>query len=191
MSNFWYLNKGADTIASSSFKSLDINLTHPIRATQLAIDCFLRQKLGHGVVLLISSIAAQMPLLPIPLYCASKHAINGFTRSMAHLEPTLNIRVNAIAPGVVKTPIWTTERASWVDETVDTWVQLGQVINVMIELITNENYVGGTILEVGVDAVRPVAGLNDPGPSGRGHTVAKIGDGFAQVYQLIDQNFGK
>jgi 3-hydroxybutyrate dehydrogenase len=31
---------------------------------------------------------------------------------------------------------------------------------------------GGTILEVGKDQVRLVAELNDPGPSGPGHTVA-------------------
>jgi NAD(P)-dependent dehydrogenase (short-subunit alcohol dehydrogenase family) len=112
ISSFWNFNKGADTNESSSFKSIDINFTHPIRTTQLAIDYFIRQKLGHGVVVLISSIAAQMPLLPIPLYTTSKHAISGFTRSLAHLEPTLNIRVNAVAPGTVLTPIWSSEKAA-------------------------------------------------------------------------------
>jgi NAD(P)-dependent dehydrogenase (short-subunit alcohol dehydrogenase family) len=191
MSSFWNLNKGADTNESSSFKSIDINVTHPIRATQLAIDYFIRQKLGHGVVVLISSIAAQMPLLPIPLYTTSKHAISGFTRSLAHLEPTLNIRVNAVAPGTVLTPIWSTDKAAWHDDSVDTWVTVEKVVDVMMELITKPEFVGGTVLEVGVDVVRPVNELNDPGPSGRGHTVAKIGEGFAEVYSLIEQNFGK
>jgi NAD(P)-dependent dehydrogenase (short-subunit alcohol dehydrogenase family) len=191
MSSFWYPNTGADTIASSSYKSIDINVTHPIRATQLAIDYFLRQKLGHGAVLLISSIAAQMPLLPIPLYTASKHAISGFTRSLAHLEPGINIRVNAIAPGVVKTPIWSADKAARLDETQDTWVTIDKVVDVMIDLITKSEHFGGTVLEVGVDLVRPVQELNDPGPSGRGTTVAHAGEWYADVYKVIEQNFGK
>lgn len=191
MSSFWNLNKGADTNASSSYKSLDINVTHPIRATQLAIDYFIRQKLGHGAVLLISSIAAQMPLLPIPLYTTSKHAISGFTRSLAHLEPTLNIRVNAVAPGTVKTPIWSSDKAARLDDDQDTWVPIERVVDVMVDLLTKPEIVGGTVLEVGVDLTRAVEELNDPGPSGRGHTVAGVGEWYADVYAKIEQNFGK
>ena len=191
MSSFWHPNKGADTNESSSYKSIDINVAHPIRATQLAIDYFLRQKLGHGVVLLISSIAAQMPLLPIPLYTTSKHAISGFTRSLAHLETTLNIRVNAVAPGTVKTPIWSDDKAARLDDVQDSWVPIDRVVDVMVDMITKSEYVGGTIIEIGVDAVRSVQELNDPGPSGRGHTVAGIGEWYADVYSKIEQNFGK
>ena len=94
-SNFWYpdSSKGTDNDKTSSFKILDLNIQHPIRATQLAIDYFQRQGHGHGVVVHISSIAAQMALLPTPMYVASKHAISGFVRSLADLEPRLNIRV--------------------------------------------------------------------------------------------------
>lgn len=67
---------------------MDINVTHPIRVTQLAIDYFLRQKLGYGAIVLISSIAAQMAPFPVPLYAASKHAISGFVRCLAPLEQT-------------------------------------------------------------------------------------------------------
>ena len=63
-------------------------------------------------MILISSIAAQLPILPIPLYAASKAAISSFARSMAELEPKYGIRVNAVAPGLVKTPIWNEEELS-------------------------------------------------------------------------------
>jgi NAD(P)-dependent dehydrogenase (short-subunit alcohol dehydrogenase family) len=190
-SNLWYLNKGTDTIESSSYKTLDVLVTHPVRATQLALDYFLRQKLGHGVVVNISSIAAQMPLLPITLYAMAKHAISGFTRSLAHLEETLNIRVVAVAPGAVKTPFWYEEERNWIDESVDTWVSVEKVVDVMMELTTKKEQVGSTILEVGVDVVRPVNELDDPGPSGRGHSVAKIAEAYAEVYNQIGRNFGK
>ncbi|KAJ6151263.1 hypothetical protein N7470_007857 [Penicillium chermesinum] len=142
-SNFWNYNKGVDTNKSSSFKVLDINLTHPIRATQLAIDAFERQKLGHGVVVCVSSIAAQGSFLVAPLYCASKHGVSGFVRSLADLEPKRNYRINAVAPGCVKTAIWTPEKVGWLDEEADTWVPVEKVAQTMLELVTDPKNVGG------------------------------------------------
>lgn len=207
-SSFWEFNTGKDTNASSSYKTFDININHPIRATQLAIDYFMRQGLGHGSVCMIASIAAQLTLLPVPLcvlpqlymtyflanfirYCASKHAIAAFCRSLAMLEPAKNIRVSAVAPGIVKTPLWPTERLDWVDNDEDAWVTTGQVADVMIDLITNLEHVGGTVLEVGAETVRAVQTLNDPGPQGAGFTLAKIAQGFNDVFPLLEKNFGK
>jgi NAD(P)-dependent dehydrogenase (short-subunit alcohol dehydrogenase family) len=190
-SSFWHFTDSIDNDSTSSFKTFDINITHPVRATQLAIDSFIRQKLGHGVVVIISSIAAQFCSLPTPMYSASKHAISGFTRALADLEPKLNIRVNAVAPGCVKTPIWTQDKLPWVDEDVDTWVTAKQVADVMLDLITNENNVGGTVLEVGADKVRAVQELNDPGPQGNGFTIAHFGGAITNVYDLVKEQYGK
>lgn len=110
---------------------------------------------------------------------------------MDYLEVLANIRVVAVAPGCVKTPIWTSDKLPWLDEAVDTWVSTESVVETMIDLITNPKHVGGTILEVGVDVVRPVHLLNDPGPSGRGHTVAGIGAAVADVGKYVQVNFGQ
>lgn len=185
------MNGGDDTATTSTYKIIEINVTHPIRSTQLAIDYFKRQNHGHGVVLTISSIAAQLALLPVPLYSSSKAAISAFTRSLGTLEPMENIRVVGIAPGIVKTPIWTKDKREMVDESVDEWVPVKKVAQIMLDLVQSPNYVGGTILEVGCDTVRSVETLNDPGPSGRGFAVSKIAGVFAQVPNTIAQNFGK
>ncbi|KAF8860279.1 NAD(P)-binding protein [Acephala macrosclerotiorum] len=66
--------------------------------------------LGHGVILIVSSTAGQSDILGAPMYAASKHAMNRFTRSPAELEPKSNIRVNAVPPGCVKTPLWTNDK---------------------------------------------------------------------------------
>ena len=158
--NFWYLDSGTDTDSSSSFKIIDLNVTHPIRATQLAIDSFERQKLGSGVVVLISSIAAQMALLPAPMYSASKHAISGFIRSMGLLEQMKNIRIVGVAPGIVKTPIWTDDKLLMVDEMVDKWVTTREVAEAMLKMIQDKEMVGGTIVEIGVGKTRKVEELN-------------------------------
>ena len=118
--NFWYPTSGVDSDETSSYKIFDLNISHPIRASQLAIDYFKRLHKSPltGAIVHISSIAAQMPLLPVPLYSASKHAISAFVRSLAPLE-SVGIRVNAVAPGIVKTPLWTDEKLAWVDDSVE------------------------------------------------------------------------
>jgi len=40
-----------------------------------------------------------------PIYVASKHAVAGFTRGWAKDYAKFGIRVNAVAPGVVDTPM--------------------------------------------------------------------------------------
>jgi NAD(P)-dependent dehydrogenase (short-subunit alcohol dehydrogenase family) len=179
-----------DSVETSSYKTLDINVSHAVRATQLAIDYFLRQKLGHGVVVIVTSVAAQTGVLAAPLYTLSKHAMSGFTRSLADLEPRLNIRVSAIAPGSVKTPIWS-GKLNWINEEVDSWVPAERLAEVMLSLVTDANNVGGTILECGTDTIRRVEILNDPGPRGRGFSVANFSDGVESTYASIKETFGK
>ncbi|KAG4434648.1 hypothetical protein IFR05_009853, partial [Cadophora sp. M221] len=43
-SNFWHPKTGQDTTETNTYKTLEINLTHPIRCTQLALDVFKRQQ---------------------------------------------------------------------------------------------------------------------------------------------------
>lgn len=47
-----------------------------------------------------------MTPLHAPIYNATKHGINGFVRSLAPLDKRMGVRVTAVAPGVIKTPLW-------------------------------------------------------------------------------------
>jgi len=179
-SNFWYppgQPPSRDDVASSRYTLLDINLTHPIRTTQLAISHFLSQK-KPGVITHISSIAAQNPSFPCPVYVATKHAISGFVRSLAEMEnppaPLPKIRVNGVAPGVIKTPLWTDhpEKLKMFNPEVDDWATPEEVAKAMLDLVQKPEFVGGTILEVGKDQRRKVEPFNDPGPKGSGNTVS-------------------
>jgi NAD(P)-dependent dehydrogenase (short-subunit alcohol dehydrogenase family) len=62
-------------------------------------------KKGSGSVINISSMAAQYGLPKVIAYSASKTAIDGMTRAMATELSPKGIRINAIAPGFIITPM--------------------------------------------------------------------------------------
>ncbi|KAL2202458.1 NAD(P)-binding protein [Sarocladium strictum] len=200
-SNFWHPPGSAlskDNHSSSRYASIDINLVHPIYATQTAIAHFTSTS-KPGSVIHISSIAAQNATLSAPVYCAAKAGISHFVRSLAHLEKegkgkgVGSVRVAAVAPGVIRTPLWTEhpEKLAWIEEGKDEWVEPEDVALAMIGLIEEEKYVGGTVLEVGKDQTREVRILNDPGPSGAGHTVSDASKGINEVFDILAKGASK
>jgi NAD(P)-dependent dehydrogenase (short-subunit alcohol dehydrogenase family) len=60
---------------------------------------------GSGVIINLASIAADLPTPETAHYGASKAAIKQLTKSMAVALGKHNIRVNAIAPGTIRTPM--------------------------------------------------------------------------------------
>jgi 3-hydroxybutyrate dehydrogenase len=108
-------------------------------------------------VIHVSSIAGQASPLAAPIYNATKHAINGFVRSLAPLEAKLGIEVAAVAPGVVKTPLWT-EHAEKMKAVGggDAWVPPEEVAEVMVALVEKHETgsVAGDLDQGGKIAIR-------------------------------------
>ncbi|KAK4540128.1 hypothetical protein LTR36_009793 [Oleoguttula mirabilis] len=204
-SNFWHPPGTAESKDKAHphnglghYACFDINLTHPIRCTQLAISRWLNPPEGSKAgkasainpkrIVHISSIAGQIPGFPTPLYNASKHAISGFIRSLAPLE-TLGIRVNGVAPGIIKTPLWTDhpEKLKMLDENVDAWVEPIEVAEAMLRCCEDKTVVGGWVLEVTKGNTRNVDWREDPGPSGPGATAGNYATVTAEVYQWLSE----
>ena len=82
---------------------LDVNLRAYPLVTQ-AILPHLRAAQDAAIVG-ISSIEGLVGQGAIPAYCASKAGLLGVTRSMAHQLGPEGIRVNAVCPGFIETPM--------------------------------------------------------------------------------------
>lgn len=81
---------------------LGVNLKHLFFCAQSVIPG-MREK-GAGAIVNLGSISWHLGLPDLPLYQASKAAIEGLTRSLARDLGDQNIRVTCVVPGNVRTP---------------------------------------------------------------------------------------
>lgn len=86
-------------------------------------------------------IAGQVTPITSPIYVASKHAINGFVRTLAPLAavPDINVRVTAVAPALIKTPLWTDnpEKMRLIGD-IDFWITAEDVADAMVALVEQD-----------------------------------------------------
>ncbi len=97
-------------LAAGDFRrQMDINVIGPVIATQafgplLGADPSLRGPKGR--IVMISSVAGRAGNPLTSAYSASKHAIEGLSESLRREMMLFGIDVIIVAPGAVKTPIW-------------------------------------------------------------------------------------
>jgi NAD(P)-dependent dehydrogenase (short-subunit alcohol dehydrogenase family) len=92
-------------------QTLRVNLTGSFIGCQVAIRRMLPR--GSGVVLNMSSQSGKVGNSHYAAYCASKFGIIGLTQSLAAEFARHGIRVNAMCPGVVFTPLWQEMKADY------------------------------------------------------------------------------
>jgi 15-hydroxyprostaglandin dehydrogenase (NAD) len=86
---------------------IDIDLTALIDCTRLAVRA-MRHAGNGGVIVNLASWQGLYPEATAPVYSAAKAGVIGFTRSLAYLAGDGAIRVNAICPELVDTPLGAT-----------------------------------------------------------------------------------
>jgi NAD(P)-dependent dehydrogenase (short-subunit alcohol dehydrogenase family) len=91
-----------------------VNLTSIMRLTRAVLPGMLEA--GSGSIVNVSSEASLRGSASGVAYTASKHAVNGLTKSVAVLYGPKGVRANAIAPGAVKTNIEAPFKSQWAQE---------------------------------------------------------------------------
>jgi short-subunit dehydrogenase len=83
---------------------IQVNVMSVIKMTQVILP-FLK-KSSDGRIVNISSVAGRAGTPFLAAYCASKHAIEGFSEALRREMFRYGIKVSIVAPGSIKTPIW-------------------------------------------------------------------------------------
>jgi NAD(P)-dependent dehydrogenase (short-subunit alcohol dehydrogenase family) len=94
------LEDGSDELWRELF---EVNVLGPLRVTRGLVPYF--QKYKKGSIVNVSSTLGLRPVGPNGAYSASKAALNNWTQTLALELAPAGIRVNAICPGLVDTPI--------------------------------------------------------------------------------------
>lgn len=115
------------------------------------------QSQGGGVIVNIASIAGHsIPITLRSAYCASKAGVVGFTKECAREFAEYGIRVNAICPGVIITPM--TEKLRHNETMMTRWMQeipqrrlgeAGEVAELVLFLCSDSaSYIAGQAIHV-------------------------------------------
>jgi NAD(P)-dependent dehydrogenase (short-subunit alcohol dehydrogenase family) len=97
----------AEASAEHVQRTFDINVRGLIETTRLALP-MLRQ--SKGAIVNLATVVADRPFANMSVYCASKAAVLALTRSWAQELAAEGIRVNAVSPGPIETPMFTPQK---------------------------------------------------------------------------------
>ncbi|XP_059384040.1 dehydrogenase/reductase SDR family member 4 [Carassius carassius] len=94
-------------------KILGVNVKASFLLTKLVVPHM--EKRGGGSVVIVSSVAGYQPMQGLGPYSVSKTALLGLTQALAPDLAQSNIRINCVAPGIIKTRF---SAALWENESV-------------------------------------------------------------------------
>lgn len=122
---------------------------------------------GQGVIVNIASVAGLVGFPHSAHYTASKHGVVGLTKSLAVDLAEFDIRVNAVCPGSVGTPMLS-EAFAGADEVPDFEAVIGRfnLFEEDVEAVLDPEEVSEAVCWLASDAARAVTGASLPVDAG-------------------------
>ena len=105
---------GEDTTDEQWAKIMGVNVSGTFFMCRAALRVM--KKSGGGAIVNFGSIWGDLGSAGVAAYCASKGAVHNLTRALAMDHAADGIRVNAVCPGEVNTPMLQSERAEAVTD---------------------------------------------------------------------------
>ncbi|GAA5520216.1 SDR family oxidoreductase [Aliifodinibius salicampi] len=96
-------------------KVLNVNLRGQFICMKYEIEAMIKN--GSGSIVNISSILGHVGFAEAPAYVASKHGLLGLTKTAAIEYASQGIRINAVCPGFIETPMLEDAGITTVEET--------------------------------------------------------------------------
>ncbi|KAK4222209.1 hypothetical protein QBC38DRAFT_89099 [Podospora fimiseda] len=140
--------KDAADAAIGSYHIFNVNTIGPIRLSQLAIDYWLQNREVKGNLLWVSSMGGYIHSIQTPLYFASKAAMISVAKSLQGLKQLVGIRNSVVCPGPARTPLFHQEYCKDRLSEDDIAMTPDDVVDAMMELLTDSKYGNGNVLEV-------------------------------------------
>lgn len=103
-------SSGADTSDEQWHRIMNVNVSGTFFMCRAAIRQMLTQETG-GAIVNFGSIWGDLGAAGVAAYCASKGAVHNLTRALALDHAQDGIRINAVCPGEVNTPMIQSERS--------------------------------------------------------------------------------
>ncbi len=132
-----------------------VNVDGPFFLSRAAIPA-LRDS-GGGSIVNISSTCGLVGASGLAAYCASKGAVSNLTRAMALDHAAEGIRINAVCPGAVETPMLATGHPS--GRTIDD-VRASNLASIPEGRIPDASEVADLVLFLASDSSRHLTGVN-------------------------------
>jgi len=128
---------------------LAVNIAGFFHITQLAIAQMEKQGSGHVVQITTSLVDHALAGVPAALAALTKGGLNAATRSLAIEYAKRGIRVNAVAPGTIKTPMHPVETHAQLDalHPIGHMGEISDIVDAILYL-ESASFVTGEILHV-------------------------------------------
>lgn len=128
---------------------LSVNVAGFFHVTQLALAEMEKQGSGHVVTVTTSLVDHAIDGVPSVLASLSKGGLNAATKSLAIEYAKRGIRVNAVSPGIIKTPLHAPETHEWL-AALHPVARMGEIADVVqaIVYLDGAGFVTGEILHV-------------------------------------------